>query len=139
MAKKISEKEWDTFVKETLKSFAYSAMPNRGDNVKTAKALGISKSAVDQMKSHGKGSPKTWFKLMAHHAGLSPEEISSLFTNFPSLLKEVKPLSELDLLFEELKKNYTKNEIAAWLKLLISKKEIEDFIGVNIKVSSKKK
>ena len=76
---------------------------------------------------------------MAHHAGLSPEEISSLFTNFPSLLKEVKPLSELDLLFEELKKNYTKNEIAAWLKLLISKKEIEDFIGVNIKVSSKKK
>jgi hypothetical protein len=136
--KTLSEKEWDQFVKELFKSFASSSLPNRGDNAKAAKALGLSVSAIEQMKSMGKGSTKSWVKLAAYDAELSQAEIRELFENLPSLLKSIRPLSEIDHLFEEFKMKYDTQEIAAMLQLMISKREVEDFIGVDIKVSKKK-
>ena len=140
MSKKaLSEKEWDHFVKNLLKSFANKALPERGDNQKAAKALKLSVSAIEQMKSSAKGSTKSWIKLMSYMAKLSPEEIRDFFENYPSLLKQAKPLSDLDILFEEAKQKYDHQELGALLALLISKKEIEDFVGVKIKVSKSKK
>lgn len=136
--KKLTDKEWNDFVKEMLKTFATGALSGHGDNAKAAKALGLSVSAVEQMKSSGKGSPKSWIKLAAYKANLSPDEIRSFFKNIPGILKQIKPMSEVDGLFEEFKKSYSNQEIAALLQLMIAKREVEDFVGVNIKVSKKK-
>jgi len=135
MAKALTEKEWDQLIREMFKNLARNVLPERGDNPKAAKALGLSISAIEQMKSSGKGSPKSWVRLMAHGANLGPEEIHSFFTNFPGLLKDIKPLSEVDQLFEKLKASYDSQEIAALLQLLLAKKEVEDFLGLKIKVS----
>lgn len=140
MARKaITEREWTSFVRALLKNFALTALSKHGDNAKAAKSLRISRSAVDQMKSTGKGSPKTWFKLFAYHAELSPKEIESFFQNFPSLLKEIKPLSDLDELYEEVKRQYPHQEIAGILRLMLSKRRVEEFADVNIKVTPRKK
>ena len=135
----LNEKEWDTLVRELFRSFAHSALPDRGDNIKAAKALKMSLSTIEQMKSYGKGSLKTWIKLVVYKAGLSPDEIRSFVDNFPSLLKEIKPLSEIDRLFEELKRKYDSQEVAALLQLLLTKREVEEFVGIKIKVSKNKK
>ena len=99
----------------------------------------MSLSTIEQMKSYGKGSLKTWIKLVVYKAGLSPDEIRSFVDNFPSLLKEIKPLSEIDRLFEELKRKYDSQEVAALLQLLLTKREVEEFVGIKIKVSKNKK
>ena len=135
----LSEKEWENLVRELFKSFAHSSLPNRGDNVKAAKALKVSLSTIEQMKSYGKGSLKTWIKLASYRANLSPDEVRAFFNNFPGLLKEIKPLSDVDRLFEEIKKQYNSQEIAALLHLLLSKRDVEKFVGINIKVSKRKK
>lgn len=136
--KKISERDWDKFVKELLKSFAGSTLSDRGDNIRAAKALGLSLSAIEQMKSMGKGSTKSWIKLAAYNSNLSSQELIKIFENLPGILKSVRPISEVDRLFEELKSNYSSQEIAAMLQLMLSKRAVEKFVGVDIKVSKKK-
>jgi hypothetical protein len=136
---RIGDKEWNSFVKDLLKSLASSALPRRGDNIKAAQALGVHKSTIEQMKSQGKGSLVTWFKLAAYHGKLSPSEIRSFFKNYPTLLKGLGPISEVDSLFESVKKKYSTQELAAWLKLLTSKSEVEDLVGVNLRAALKSK
>ena len=137
--KTLTEKEWDKLVKDLLKSFVHSVLPNWGDNPKAAKALNMSLSAIEQMKSIGRGSPKTWIKLAAYQAGLSPNEIKSFFSELPTFLKVAKTFSEMDHLFEEIKKKYESQEVVALLQLLLAKREIEESLGINVKVSKKKK
>ena len=140
MAKKVlTEKDWNNLTKEVVKSFAYSLFPERGDNIKVAKALNMSLSAIEQMKSLGKGSLKTLLKTAVYKTGLSASEIKSLFSNFSVILKEAKPLSELDCLFEELKRKYKMHEIAALLQLLLAKRDVEEFVGIKIRVTQNKK
>ena len=135
----INGKEWDYFIRELCKTFAHSALPERGDNVKAAKALKMSLSAVEQMKSYGKGSFKAWIKLAVYKSNLSQDEIKSFFDNFPNLIKEIKPMLEIDHLFEEIKRKHDGQEIAALLQLLLAKREVEDFVGVKVKVSREKR
>jgi hypothetical protein len=43
----------------------------------------------------------------------------------------------VDSLFEVMKNKYPPEELAAWLKLLISKGEVDDLVGVNLKAGLK--
>ena len=139
MAKRyLTESEWDSYIRDMLKSFAQSALPERGDNIRASKALKLSISAIEQMKSSGKGSIKSWFKLVAYYTNMSTEDMQDFLVKTPTLLQSVGPSSELDQLFEKVKKEFDTQEIAALLQLLLAKRKIEKVAGVKIKVSRNK-
>lgn len=135
----MDEKKVDLLIRESLKTFAQMALSKRGDNLRASETLKISKSTIEQMKSSGKGSVTTWIKLFTLYANISPAELENFLTCLPTLIKDLKPESKLDNLFEQVKSKYTEQEVASMLKLFLSKKEVESFLGVDVKLTSKTK
>ena len=136
MAKRyLTENEWDNYIRDMLKSFAQMALPERGDNIRASRALKLSISAIEQMKARGTGSIRSWFKLMAYHTNMSPETIQDFFVKVPTLLQTIGPASELDELFEKVKREFDSQEVAALLQLLLAKRKIEKAANVQIKIS----
>lgn len=73
-------------------------------------------------------------------AGISDAQAKNILENPESLVKNLEsgPASPVDNMFLELRNLYSENELAAWLKLLISKRTVEQNIGISIKASLKK-
>lgn len=131
----ISEQEWNELAREFAKKYARSVLPDKGDNIRAAEVLNMSISSVEQMKISGKGSIKTWFKLMAFDANISPVELKNLVNSASTIFKNSKPMSDIENQFEKLKENFSSNELSAYFRLLLSKKEIEKSFQVKINIS----
>lgn len=135
---KLSDTEWNKLVNEGLKKLAVSTTKKRGDAAKLAKVLNKSRSSIVQMKTMAKGSTVSWIRLLLHKAGLNDSQAKEIIENFDSILSSVSPPSQLDKLFERLKELYSEQEIAALLRILISKSTVEEFLGLK-KPTKKKK
>lgn len=107
-------------------------------SLKTAShELGISLESARQARDYGKGSVETLVGLVMHGLNIAPQ---SLFKNLPKVLKMFEKSGELSIL-EKLIQDVTnkcgKNELIAWLRLLLARYEIENELGIKKKRTSK--
>jgi len=135
---KLSDVEWDQLVRTLIQTVAQLATRNHGAAASVARATNLSKSAIAQMKRSGKASPVSFLRVAAHLAGLTDKQAKALLENPGSVLKNLEPASEIETLFSEVRKYYTDNELAAWLKLLKSKHQVEADLGITVKASVNK-
>lgn len=135
---KLTDAEWDQLVRNLIQTVAQLATRNHGAATNVARAANLSKSAIAQMKRTGKASTVSFIRVAAHLAGLSDKQAKSLLENPGSVLKNLEPASEIETLFNEIRKYYSDNELAAWLKLLKSKHQVEADLGISVKASLSK-
>ncbi len=130
---------WSNSIRTALIDFAKSALRERGDTDRAADFLGVSRSAIDKMKDTGLGSVESWVKLAAFKTKLDKKRTQYILENLSQVLAGVESPSGIDQIFEDLKSSFSDQELAAWMKLLLSKKRVEDEIGITIKASLQKK
>lgn len=133
----LSKSQWSTLIRDALKNLAQSATVERGSIERAAEALHLSRVAIEKMKSDGMGSVESWIKLVAFKAQLSETEVRRLLMNPSLLVKGVGNADPLDGLFAQVKREIPTQELAAWLRLLLAKKQVEEHVGVQIKVTTK--
>lgn len=115
---------------------------NRGDATKVAKVLGLQRATISDIRTgRSSGSATVNLRMLFMLAGISDSEARKILENPQLLLKDIEsgPASQIDNLFLELKNLYSENELAAWLKLLISKRNVEIDLGVSLKATLKAK
>lgn len=134
----LSDEEWDRLVRQLIQTVAQLATRNHGALTKVARATNLSKSAIAQMKTTGKASPVSFIRVAANLAGLTDTQARTLLSNPTSILKNLEPISDVETLFSEVRALYDDNELAAWLKLLRSKNQVETDLGISVKASMKK-
>lgn len=132
---KLTDAEWNQAVRNLIQAVAQVATKKRGSIAQVAKAANISESAIKQMKATGKASTVTLIRVAAHLAGLTDKQAANLIENPESLLKQVEPVSELENLFNQMRRQYSDNELAAWFKLLHSKNVVEEHLGISVSAS----
>jgi hypothetical protein len=132
---KLSDAEWDQLVRSLIQTVAQLATRNHGAAASVARAANLSKSAIAQMKRTGKASPVSFIRVAIHLAGLTDKQAKALLENPGSVLKNLEPASEIETLFNDVRKYYTDNELAAWLKLLKSKHQVESDLGITVKAA----
>lgn len=137
--KSMESKAWSASIRAALIDFAKEATRERGATEKAAKALGVTRSAIEKMKITGQGSVESWLKLAAFKADLDEKQLRFFLDNLQQILSDVTPPSALDKVWEELKASYQDQELAAWAKLLLSKKKVEDELGITVKATLRKK
>ncbi len=135
---KLTDAEWDQLVRNLIQTVAQLATRNHGAAANVARSANLSKSAIAQMKRTGKASTVSFIRVAAHLAGLSDKQTKGLLENPGSVLKNLEPASEIETLFNEIRKYYSDNELAAWLKLLKSKHQVEADLGISVKASLSK-
>lgn len=135
---KLSDTEWDLLVRNLIQKVAQLATRNRGASTDVAIATNLSKSAIAQMKRTGKASPVSFIRVAVYLAGLNDKQAKDLLENPTSVLENLKPSSEIETLFNEIRGYYSDNELVAWLKLLRSKHKVESELGITVKAANKK-
>jgi hypothetical protein len=135
---KLTDAEWDHLVRSLIQTVAQLATRNHGSATSVARAANLSKSSIAQMKKTGKASPVSFIRVAAHLAGLNDRQAKALLENPSSVLKNLEPASEVETLFNEIRKYYSDNELAAWLKLLRSKHKVESELGITVNASVNK-
>src|SRR5690606_13164567 len=128
----LTKDEWSKLIRGALRNFAREATKERGEIDEAAKAAHLSRPAIEKMKSSGTGSVESWIKLFAYHHKFSERNVRSILDNLPNALNPSKAPDDLDLVFGELKRLYSKQELSAWMKLLLSKRHVEDHLGVTV-------
>ncbi|MEZ4742814.1 MAG: hypothetical protein R3B45_10260 [Bdellovibrionota bacterium] len=137
--KPLTKAEWSKLIRDSLRYFAQSVIKERGAIEKTAVALDLSRASIEKMKSNGTGSVESWIKLAVHSAKMPPEKTKYVLTQLTSIVDQLNPPDELDLLFQETKKNFDRNELAAWMTLLLAKRKVENQLGIDVKAKLKSK
>lgn len=128
-------KAWSASIRAFLIDFAKTATKERGATEKAAKALGVSRSAIEKMKITGQGSVESWIKLAAFKANLDEQQLKYFLENSQQILAGISPPSAFDKLWDDLKASYPAQELTAWARLLLSKKKVEDDLGITVKAS----
>lgn len=136
---KLTDAEWEHLVRELVKTVAQQATRNRGAAASVARSTNLSKSAIAQMKRSGKAGIVSFIRVAIHLAGINDQDAKGLIQNPASILSNLEPSSEIDSLFREIRGYYSDNELAAWLKLLRSKHQVEENLGVTVKASLRKR
>jgi len=129
---KLTDVEWESLVRSFIQTIAQLATRNPGAAAKLARAANLSKSSIAQMKSTGKASPVSFIRVASFLAGLSDKQAKDLLENPGSILKNLEPESEVQVLFNDVRKYYADNELAAWLKLLRDKHRVETNLGISV-------
>jgi hypothetical protein len=140
--KKLSDKEWNDLVRGFLKKLAKSATPKRGDAVKASHAINKTVGTIGDMKVRAKGSVVSWFRLAMFKVGIPDEEAKKLLQDPEALIQKIEKLGPPDIIDEllaEVLKVYSKNEVIAWLKLLLTKAHVEESLGLKPSLENKKK
>lgn len=135
----MGRKPVDKIIRESLKQFAKIAVRERGEIDRAAAALGLSRSAVEKMRLSGRGSVDAWIKLLAFRAGIEDEDFPTFITACQRAFGRIKPVDPIDTIIDELRSAYSASELAAWAKLLLAKKRIEDELGISIRASIRSK
>lgn len=137
--KALTDAEWDQLVRGLIRTVAQLATRNRGTLTKVAQATNLSKASIANMRKTGKASVISFIRVAAYFAGLADDDAKDLLENPSSILKNLEPASEIESLFSEVRKVYTDNELAAWLKLLKSKHQVESELGITVKAALRKR
>lgn len=135
----LSSKEWEDLVRSFCKEITRSVTRKRGDVGRIAKLLGLKQQSISDMRS-GRitGSVVVNIRLFFHKAGI-PDQEAKRFLEHPQLMiQNLESPSALDKLVFELKNLYSENELAAWFKLLISKRVVEKDLGIEVKARMKR-
>ncbi len=135
----LTDADWEQLVRHLIQNIAQRATRNRGSTVTVARATNLSLSAIAQMKGTGKAGPVSFIRVAMHLAGLTDKQAKYILQNPSFILKNLGPSSELENLFNEIRQYYSDNELAAWLKLLKSKHQVEKELGITVKASVSKK
>ena len=134
----LTDAEWDQLVRGLIRTVAQLATRNRGTVTKLAHATNLSKASIANMRKTGKASIVSFVRVAAFFAGLNDREAKALLENPGSILKNLEPASDIETLFDDVRKLYSDNELAAWLKLLKSKHTVESDLGITVKASVRK-
>lgn len=135
----LTDAEWNQLVRHFIQTVAQQATRNHGAAAQVASATNLSKSAITQMKRTGKASLVSFIRVAAYLANLTDRQTKSLLENPASILKNLEPASEIETLFSEIRGYYSDNELAAWLKLLKSKHQVESDLGITVKAAISKR
>lgn len=122
-------------IRSALSAYAKSVLKPRGSIKEFADKLELSKSSIEKMSLHGQGSVVSWLQFFKEAEGIEDSQFKAIIDNFPKALSQADNTHKmiLDKLFDDLKNEYTANELAAWMKLLLSKSKIEKKFGVKVK------
>jgi len=135
----MSSKEWEDLVRNFCKEVTRSVTRKRGDVGQIAKLLGLKQQSISDMRS-GRitGSVVVNIRLFFLKAGI-PDHEAKRFLEHPQLMiQNLESPSSVDKLVFELKNLYSENELAAWFKLLISKRVVEKDLGIEVKARMKR-
>lgn len=135
----LTDAEWDQLIRGLIRTVAQLATRNRGTLTKVAQATNLSKASIANMRKTGKASVVSFIRVAAYFAGLGDSEAKELLENPGSILKNLEPASEIESLFNEVRRVYADNELGAWLKLLKSKHQVESDLGISVKAAVKKR
>lgn|SRR5665647_571654 len=140
--KELTSKEWEEYVKKFWQEVIRSLTRERGEATKLAKALCLQRATISDIRTgRSSGSSTVNLRMLFMLAGIPDYDAKKILENPQLLVKNLESglTSQVDNLFFELKNLYSENELAAWLKLLISKRNVEKNIGVSLKASLKNK
>ena len=130
---KLSDDEWKQLCNHFLSELAKSATHGRGSVQKAADAIGVRKQRISAMRSYDAVGDKTsWIRMICYKAGLSDQEAKNILSNPNIVITTIDSPSPVDEMYESLKKLYSKNELAGWFKLLLSKRKIEKDFKVSL-------
>jgi len=138
--KQLTEQEWDRLVRNFFKELARSATRGRGGAQKLADAIGLSKQAISDLRGgRSVGRVVSNVRMLFYKAGIPDADAKKFLQNPNIVIKGLDSPSPVDSLVEELKNVYSENELLAWFRLLLSKKVVENEVGVGLKAFTKKK
>lgn len=138
--KQLTEQEWDRLVRNFFKEIARSATRGRGGAQKLADVIGLSKQAISDLRGgRSVGRVVSNVRMLFYKAGIPDADAKKFLQNPNIVIKGLDSPSPVDSLVEELKNAYSENELLAWLRLLLSKKIVENEVGVGLKAFTKKK
>ncbi len=137
--KMMTPDEWEDLVRAFCKEITRSVTRNRGDVGRIAKMLGLKQQSISDMRS-GRitGSVVVNVRLFFLKAGIPDHEARKFLEHPQIVIQSLETPSALDKLVFELKNLYSDSELAAWFKLLISKRRVEKDLGIEVKARVKK-
>ena len=137
--KQMTPEEWEDLVRNFCKEITRSVTRKRGDVVRVAKLLGLKQQSISDMRT-GRitGSSVVNVRLFFLKAGIPDHEARKFLEHPQAMIQNLETPSPLDKLVFELKNLYSDNELAAWFKLLISKRKVEKDLGIEVKARVKK-
>lgn len=135
----MTSEEWEDLVRNFCKEITRSVTRNRGDVGRIAKLLSLKQQSISDMRS-GRitGSVVVNIRLFFLKAGIPDHEAKKFLENPQMMIQNLETPSAVDKLVFELKNLYSENELAAWFKLLISKRVVEKDLGIEVKARVKK-
>lgn len=137
--KQMTPEEWEDLVRSFCKEITRSVTRKRGDVGRIAKLLGLKQQSISDMRS-GRitGSAVINIRLFFLKAGIPDSEARKFLEHPQVMIQNLETPSALDKLVFELKNLYSENELAAWFKLLISKRVVEKDLGIEVKARMKR-
>ncbi|MGE3680233.1 MAG: hypothetical protein AB7G93_00815 [Bdellovibrionales bacterium] len=137
--KTMTPEEWEELVRNFCKEITRSVTRKRGDVGRIAKLLGLKQQSISDMRS-GRitGSVVVNIRLFFLKAGIPDNEARKFLEHPQVMIQNLETPSALDKLVFELKNLYSENELAAWFRLLISKRVVEKDLGIEVKARMKK-
>lgn len=137
--KSLTPDEWEELVRNFCKEIARSVTRQRGEPRKIAKLLGLKPSSISDIRTgRNIGSVVVNLRLFFLKAGIPDHEAKRFLEHPQVIIQNLETPSALDKLVFELKNLYSENELAAWFKLLISKRTVEKDLGIEVKARVKK-
>lgn len=137
--KQLTQQEWDGLARDFCKEITRSLTRNHGDVRRIAKLLSLEPGTISDMrKGRSIGSVVVVMRLFFLKAGIPDHEAKKFLDNPQFLIKNLETPDGNDKLYQELKNIYSDNEVAAWLRLLISKRLVEKDLGIEVKARMKK-
>jgi len=125
--KDLTNTKIDAEIREFLKHLAETVIPTRSKTKSdVSKALGLSSSAVEQMRIYGHGSIVSWLKLVMYKYNLSTDQVQKFFEDYKAIVTNANPVQEVDKLYQEAKNHFSDEDLFVWLRLLLAKQQIED-------------
>lgn len=137
--KTLTPEEWEDLVRNFCKEIARSVTRERGEARRIAKLLGLTPSSLSDIRT-GRitGSVVINVRLFFMKAGIPDHDAKKFLEHPQAMIQSLETPSAVDKLVFELKNLYSENELAAWLKLLISKRVVEKDLGIEVKARVKK-
>lgn len=137
--KTLTPEEWEDLVRNFCKEIARSVTRKRGETRRIAKLLGLRPSSISDIRT-GRitGSVVVNVRLFFIKAGIPDNEAKKFLEHPQAMIQGLETPSAVDKLVFELKNLYSENELAAWFKLLISKRVVEKDLGIEVKARVKK-
>lgn len=135
----MTPEDWEELVRSFCKEITRSVTRKRGDVGRIAKLLGLKQQSISDLRS-GRitGSVVVNIRLFFLKAGIPDHEARKFLEHPQMVIQNLETPSPLDKLVFELKNLYSENELAAWFKLLISKRTVEKDLGIEVKARMKK-